>query len=144
MRAKLIPSGFGFAGDFYACKQFSHFGSIQCVYGIVWRLQLRHCTYLPKDLNYLASIKIAKNLAPETVIVSRTQAGNKRNSKMATILIFFCWYSNKPFLPRSWAQNSKEHFNTNEARRANLNGYKIILKWHPFWNKVYQNGCFIL
>ena len=50
-------------------------------------------------------------------------------SKMATILVFFCWYSNQPLLPRSKAKKSKEYFILNDARRANLNANKRILKW---------------
>ena len=56
---------------------------------------------------------------------------------MAAIFIFFCSYLNYPFLPRSQSQNSKEYLTLNEARRANLNVNKGILKWKPFWNKVY-------
>ena len=32
---------------------------------------------------------------------------------------------------------SKEYFPLNEATRANLQGNKRILKYWPFWNKVY-------
>ena len=36
--------------------------------------------------------------------------------------------------------NSKEYLTSNEALRANLHGNKRILKWPPFWNKVYKLG----
>ena len=32
---------------------------------------------------------------------------------------------------------SKEHISLNEAARASLQVKKKILKWWPFWNKVY-------
>ena len=32
----------------------------------------------------------------------------------------------------------KRIFTLNEAIRANLHGNKRILKWRPFWNKVYK------
>ena len=33
----------------------------------------------------------------------------------------------------------KTYFPLNEATRANLQVNKRILKWRPFWNKVYNN-----
>ena len=38
---------------------------------------------------------------------------------------------------RSSRRNSKENFPLNEATRANLQVNRRILKWQPFWNKVY-------
>ena len=39
------------------------------------------------------------------------------------------------FLNSIW--NSKEYFPLNGAKRANLQVNKRILKWRPYWNKVY-------
>ena len=61
-------------------------------------------------------------------------------SKMAAILVFFCLFSNWPFWPRFQTQNSKEYITLNEAKRANLQSHKRILKWRPFWNKVYSGA----
>ena len=36
----------------------------------------------------------------------------------------------------------KEYLNSNEAKRANLQSNKRILKWQPFWNKVYRHFHF--
>ena len=60
-------------------------------------------------------------------------------SKMAAILVFFCFHANWPLWPRFQTQNSKEYLTLNEAIRANLHGNKRILKWRPFWNKVYSS-----
>ena len=62
---------------------------------------------------------------------------NTLYSKMAAILVFFCVIANWPFWPRFQTQNSKEYFTLNEA---NLQSNKRILKWRPFWNKVYFTG----
>ena len=56
---------------------------------------------------------------------------------MAVILVFFCLIANWPFWPRFQARNSKEYLTLNEAKRANLQSNKRILKWQPFWYKVY-------
>ena len=52
------------------------------------------------------------------------------------ILPFFCLLANQPLMPRSLTGNSKEYFPLNEATGANLQVTRI-LKWRPFWNKVY-------
>ena len=49
--------------------------------------------------------------------------------------IFFAWH----FWPRS-RQNITLNFNfDSEAKWANLQSNKRILKWQPFWNMVYTN-----
>ena len=56
---------------------------------------------------------------------------------MAAILVFFCLLANWPLLPRL-RENILLNFKfKNEATRANLQENKRILKWWPFWNKVY-------
>ena len=40
--------------------------------------------------------------------------------------------------------NSKEYFPLNEATGANLQVNKRILKWRPFWNKVYNFTWFFI
>ena len=57
---------------------------------------------------------------------------------MTTILVFFCLVANWPLLPRL-KENILLNFEfKNEATRANLQVNKRILKWRPFWNKVYS------
>ena len=56
---------------------------------------------------------------------------------MAAILIFFCLLANYPLLPRL-RENILLNFEfRSKATRANLQENKRILKWRPFWNKVY-------
>ena len=56
---------------------------------------------------------------------------------MAAILLFFCLLANYPLLPRL-RENTLLNFEfKSEATRANLQENKRILKWRPFWNKVY-------
>ena len=60
---------------------------------------------------------------------------------MAAILVFFCLLENEPLLP-CLRENILLNFEfKNEATRANLQVNKRILKWRPFWNKVYCNNC---
>ena len=62
---------------------------------------------------------------------------NTPYSKMATILVFFCSLANQPLLP-CLRENTLLYFEfTNEATRANLQENKRIIKWRPFWKKVY-------
>ena len=56
---------------------------------------------------------------------------------MAAILVFFCFLANWPIWPRFQTWISKEYLTLNEAKRANLQSNKRILKWRPFGNKVY-------
>ena len=58
-------------------------------------------------------------------------------SKMAATAVFFCFLPNQPWLPRSQARNSKEHFPLNDATRANMQVNIRILKLRSFLNKVY-------
>ena len=58
-------------------------------------------------------------------------------SKMATTLVFFCLLANQLLLPRL-RENILLNFEfKNEATRANLQENNRILKWQPFWNKLY-------
>lgn len=58
---------------------------------------------------------------------------------MAAIFLFFCFIANWPFWPRS-RQNILLNFTfDNEAKWANLQSNKSMLKWRPFWNMVYTN-----
>ena len=52
---------------------------------------------------------------------------------MAAILVFLCLIANWPFWPRSRLSFESE------AKRANLQGNKRILKWQPFWIKVHND-----
>ena len=62
---------------------------------------------------------------------------NTPHSKMGAILVFFCLLENQPLLPRL-KENILLNFEfKNEAVSANLQENKRILKWWPFWNKVY-------
>ena len=57
-------------------------------------------------------------------------------SKMATVSVFFCLIANWPFWPSS-RLNKCILLNftfESEAKMANLQGNKRILKWQPFWN----------
>ena len=58
-------------------------------------------------------------------------------SKITAILVFFCFHANWPFWPRSRLNILLNFTFESEAIRANLHGNKGILKWRPFWNKVY-------
>ena len=56
---------------------------------------------------------------------------------MAAILVFFCFHANWPLWLRSRSNILLNFTFESEAIRANLHGNKRILKWRPFWNKVY-------
>ena len=57
---------------------------------------------------------------------------------MPKVLVFFCLIANWPFRPRSRLKIPSLNFTfESEAKRAILQGKKRILKWPPFWNKVY-------
>ena len=56
---------------------------------------------------------------------------------MAAILVFFCLLANKPLLPRLRESILLKFEFKDEVTRANLQENKRILKWRPFWNKVY-------
>ena len=57
---------------------------------------------------------------------------------MATILVFFCLLENEPLLPRLRGNILLNFEFENKATRANLKVNKRMLKWWPFWNKVYS------
>ena len=57
---------------------------------------------------------------------------------MAAILVFFCLIANWPFWPRSSLNILLNFTFESEVKRANLQENKRILKWRPFWNKVYD------
>ena len=59
-------------------------------------------------------------------------------SKMAAILVFFCFHANWPLWPRSSLNILLNFTFESEAIRVNLHENKRILKWRPFWNKVYK------
>ena len=59
---------------------------------------------------------------------------------MAAILVFFCLIANWPFWPRSRLNILLNFTFESEVKRANLQGNKRILKWRPFWNKVYSES----
>ena len=54
---------------------------------------------------------------------------------MAAILVFFCFHAK---WRRSRLKILLNFTFESEAIRANLHGNKRILKWQPFWNKVYR------
>ena len=58
-------------------------------------------------------------------------------SKMAAILVFFCFHANWPLWPRSRLNILVNFTFEIEVIRANLHGNKRTVKWQPFWNKVY-------
>ena len=58
---------------------------------------------------------------------------------MAAVLVFFCLIANWPFWPRSRLNILLNFTFESEAKRDNLQGNKRILKWQPFWNKVYSD-----
>ena len=61
-----------------------------------------------------------------------------QNGSNFTIILLSC----KLALVASCKGNIRLNFKfKNEATRANLQENKRILKWRPFWNKVY--GCFL-
>ena len=68
-------------------------------------------------------------------------SNNTHYSNMAGNVLFFYMYVNA-LLP------SLSHFRlkfllyfayADEAKRANSHGYKRMIKWPPFWTKVYKN-----
>ena len=59
-------------------------------------------------------------------------------SKMAAILVFFCFQANWPLWPRSRLKILLNFTFESEVIMANLHGNKRILKWRPFWSKVYS------
>ena len=61
---------------------------------------------------------------------------NTPYSKMAAILVL-CLIANCPFWPRSRLNIPLNFIIESEAKRANLQVNKRILKQRPFWNKVY-------
>ena len=56
---------------------------------------------------------------------------------MAAILVF-CFHANWPLWPRSRLNNPLNFTFESEAIKADFHGNKRILKWRPFWNKVYM------
>ena len=58
---------------------------------------------------------------------------------MAAILVLFCFHANWPLWPRSKLHILLNFTFESEAITANLHGNKRILKWRPFWNKVYRH-----
>ena len=66
---------------------------------------------------------------------------NTPYSKMAAILVFICLISNWPFWPHSMLNILLNFMFESEAKVANLQGNKGILKWRPFWNKAYTVYC---
>ena len=44
---------------------------------------------------------------------------------------------NQPYQPRLCVGDSKESLVHNEASKANLDAYKSIIKWQPFFEQVY-------
>ena len=56
---------------------------------------------------------------------------------MAAILVLLCLIANWPFWPRSSLNILLNFTFESEAKRANWQGNKNLLKWRPFWNKVY-------
>ena len=62
-------------------------------------------------------------------------------SKMAAILVFFCFLENESLLPRLRETILLNFKFMNEVKRANLQVNKRILKWRPFWNNLYCMHC---
>ena len=46
---------------------------------------------------------------------------------------------NQPYQPRLCVCNSKESLVHDEASKANLDAYKRIIKWQPFFEQVYDD-----
>ena len=69
--------------------------------------------------------------------VARPFEINTPYSKMAAILVLFCFRANCPLWPRLRLNILLNFTFESEAIMANLHGNKRILKWWPFWNKVY-------
>ena len=62
---------------------------------------------------------------------------NTPYSKIAAILIFFCFLANWPFWLRRFSNiKFKRIFNLERGQRANFQSNKRLLKCRPFWNKV--------
>ena len=57
---------------------------------------------------------------------------------MAAILAFSCLLVNYPLLPRLGENILLNFESKNEATEANWQENKRILKWRPFWNRVYR------
>ena len=63
---------------------------------------------------------------------------------MAVIVVVFCFHTNWPLWPRSRLNIPLNFTFESEAIGANLHGKKTILKWRPFWNKVYNKAIAIV
>ena len=63
---------------------------------------------------------------------------------MAVIVVVFCFHANSPLWPRSRLNIPLNFTFESEAIGANLHGNKTILKWRPFWNKVYNKAIAIV
>ena len=59
---------------------------------------------------------------------------------MAVIVVVFCFHANSPLRPRSSLNILLNFTFESEAIGANLHGNKRILKWRPFWDKVYNKA----
>ena len=59
--------------------------------------------------------------------------------KRAAILVFFSLIANWPFWPRSRLNILLNFTFESETNRDNFLRNKRILKWRPFWNKVYKS-----
>ena len=78
----------------------------------------------------IADLRVVKGIVTNTLY-----------SKMAAILVFFCFHANWSLWPRSRLNILWNFTFESEAIRANFHGNERILKWRPFWNKVYASGA---
>ena len=58
-------------------------------------------------------------------------------SKMVANLLFFHMHVDYPSLPHFPFVILLYFAHVDEAQRANLHGYKRVIKWSLFWTKVY-------
>ena len=63
---------------------------------------------------------------------------------MAVIVVVFCFHANWPLWPPSRLNILLNFLFESEAIGANFHGNKTILKWWPFWNKVYNKAIAIV
>ena len=98
------------------------------------------CKYY-NDVTLLLRNKLTKTkwgARKENLRSSESFAVSKPCSKIVANLLFFYMYVNKPSLPYFRLKILLYFAHADEAKRATLHGYKRIIKWPPFCNKVYN------
>ena len=129
------------------CQIIVHHSVIVLVsnYRYFYKLSLLHFNYLDsKKASQLEQLKNneIKTLSSENGMLQFILlTTNTPYSKMAAIVVFFCFLANYPLLPRLRGNILLNFEFKNVATRVNLQENQRI-KWRPFWNKVYSDKIF--